>query len=139
MHWKPGVRGAEGGLADWSSSHPRRRGKLEKMTQEAVRVRRHIPAEKKYAILEELRQSTGNKSEILRREGLYTADVQRYEAIAREGAIRALGLSRPGRRSPLEVTAKEYELLKNELARKDKALSEMAVEFTILKKKVNGE
>jgi len=109
------------------------------MTQGAVRIRRHIPAEKKYAILEELRQSTGNKSEILRREGLYTADIQRYEVIAREGAIRALGLSRPGRRSSHEVTAKEYELLKNDLARKDKALSEMAVEFTILKKKVNGE
>jgi hypothetical protein len=33
----------------------------------------------------------------------------------------------------------EYESLKKDLARKDKALSEMAVEFTILKKKVNGE
>ena len=109
------------------------------MTQEAVRVRRHIPAEKKYAILEELRHCTGNKSEILRREGLYSADVQRYEAIAREGAIHALGLSRPGRRSSQEVSVAEHELLKSELARKDKALSELAVEFTILKKKVNGE
>jgi hypothetical protein len=109
------------------------------MTQTAVRTRRHIPAEKKYAILEELRQSTGNKSEILRREGLYTADVQRYETIAREGAIRALGLSRPGRKRYNEVSVSEHELLKKELARKDKALSEMAVEFTILKKKVNGE
>jgi hypothetical protein len=109
------------------------------MTQEAVRVRRHIPAEKKYAILEELRHCTGNKSEILRREGLYTADVQRYEAIAREGAIHALGLSRPGRRKSQDVSVAEHESLKNELARKDKALSEMAVEFTILKKKVNGE
>lgn len=109
------------------------------MTQTAVRIRRNIPAEKKYAILEELRQSTGNKSEILRREGLYTADIQRYEAIAREGAIRALGLSRPGRKSSKDVPVIEHELLKKELARKDKALSEMAVEFTILKKKVNGE
>jgi hypothetical protein len=109
------------------------------MTQTAVRIRRHLPAEKKYAILEELRQCTGNKSEILRREGLYTTDVQRYEAIAREGAIRALGLSRPGRKSPQEVSVAEYDSLRKDLARKDKALSEMAVEFTILKKKVNGE
>jgi transposase-like protein len=109
------------------------------MTQTSVRIRRHLPPEKKYAILEELRQGTGNKSEILRREGLYTADIQRYEAIAREGAIKALGLSRPGRKGPKDVSAIEHESLKKELARKDKALSEMAVEFTILKKKVNGE
>lgn len=109
------------------------------MTQTTVRIRRHLPAEKKYAILEELRQNTGNKSEILRREGLYTTDIQRYEAIAREGAIRALGLSRPGRTRSMEVSMAEHDSLKKELARKDKALSEMAVEFTILKKKVNGE
>jgi hypothetical protein len=98
-----------------------------------------LPAEKKYAILEELRQNVGAKAEILRREGLYTTDVQRYEAIAREGAIRALGQSRPGRRRSNEVSVAEYESLKKELARKDKALSEMAVEFTIIKKKVDGE
>ncbi len=109
------------------------------MTQTAVRIRRHLPAEKKYAILEEVRKSTGNKSEILRREGLYTADIQRYEAIAREGAIKALGQSRPGRRRTTEVSVTEHESLKKDLARKDKALSELAVEFTILKKKVNGE
>ncbi len=109
------------------------------MTQKAVRIRRIIPAEKKYAILEELRQSTGNKSEILRREGLYTTDVQRYEEIAREGAIRALGLSRPGRKPSKDVSVAEHESLKKELARKEKALGELAVEFTILKKKVNGE
>jgi len=109
------------------------------MTQTPVRIRRHLPPEKKYAILEELRQNTGSKSEILRREGLYTTDVQRYEAIAREGAIRALGQSKPGRKRSHEVSTEEHELLKRELARKDKALSELAVEFTILKKKVNGE
>jgi hypothetical protein len=102
------------------------------MTQTAVRARRLISAEKKYALLEELRQSTGNKSEILRREGLYTAAVQRYEAIAREGAR---GISRRGRKRSKEVSVAEHELLKKDLARKDKALSELAVEFTILKKK----
>jgi hypothetical protein len=136
MEWKPGLRGAEGGLGRLTlPSTPAAAERNKKMTQTAVRIRRHLPAEKKYAILEELRQSSGNKSEILRREGLYTTDVQRYEAIAREGAIRALGLSRPGRKRPKEVSVAEYESLKSELARKDKALSEMAVEFTILKKK----
>ena len=120
-------------------SHPSTTKKWSTMTQTTVRTRRNLPAEKKYAILEELRQNVGTKSEILRREGLYTADVQRYEAIAREGAIRALGLSRPGRKRSKEVSVTEFESLRRELARKDKALSEMAVEFTILKKKVDGE
>ena len=105
------------------------------MTQTGIRIRRHLPAEKKYAILEELRQCSGSKSEILRREGLYTADIQRFEATAREGAIRALGLSRPGRKCTQEISVTEYESLKKDLARKDIALSELAVEFTILKKK----
>jgi len=134
------VRGAEGGLGRLElPSPPTANRKQGKMKQEPVRIRRNIPAEKKYAILEELRQCTGNKSEILRREGLYTADIHRYEIVAREGAIHALGLSRPGRKSSVEISAIEHDLLKKELARKDKALSEMAVEFTILKKKVNGE
>jgi hypothetical protein len=73
------------------------RGKLQtEMTQKAVRIRHIIPAEKKYAILKELRQSTGNKSEILRREGLYTTEVQRYEEIAREGAIKGSGIVETG-------------------------------------------
>lgn len=132
--------GAEGGLGRLElPSNSRDSRKVEQMTQTAVRIRRNIPAEKKYAILEEFRQCTGNRSEILRREGLYTADIQRYEVIARDGAISALRQSRPGRKSIKEVSVVEHESLKSELARKDRALSEMAVEFTILKKKVNGE
>ena len=77
----------------------------------------------------------------MRREGLYSADLQRFDQIAREGAIKALGLSRPGRKKKIEqdVTPEAYESLKRELARKEKALAELAIEFTILKKKVNGE
>lgn len=109
--------------------------------QNHVRKRRKLPAEKKYAILEEVKQNNGTKAEILRREGLYTTDLQRFEEIAREGAIKALGRSRPGRRKKLEqeITPEAFESLKRELSRKEKALAELAIEFTILKKKVNGE
>ena len=109
--------------------------------QQSVRKRRILPAEKKYAILEEIRQNSGAKSEIMRREGLYSTDVQRYEELAREGAIKALGLSRPGRkkRHEQDVSYEAHETLKRELDRKEKALAELAIEFTILKKKVNGE
>jgi len=110
--------------------------------QNSIRKRRVLPAEKKYAILEEIRQNNGTKSEIMRREGLYSADVQRFEEIAREGAIKALGLSRPGRKKKghgEEVAFEAHESLKRELQRKEKALAELAIEFTILKKKVDGE
>ena len=108
--------------------------------QNKIRKRRKLPAEKKYAILEEVKQNTGTKAEILRREGLYSADIQRFDEIARAGAIKALGLSRPGRKKKIEqdVTPEAYESLKRELVRKEKALAELAIEFTILKKKVNG-
>ena len=109
--------------------------------QNEVRQRRHLPAEKKYAILEEIKQNSGQKSEILRREGLYTGDVQRFEEVARNGAIKALGQSRPGRKkkNEREITFVEYESLRRELDKKNEALVELALEFTILKKKVNGE
>lgn len=109
--------------------------------QNKVRKRRKLAAEKKYAILEEVKQHGETKAEILRREGLYTTDLQRFEEIAREGAIKALGQSRPGRRKKLEqeITPEAFESLKRELSRKEKALAELAIEFTILKKKVDGE
>lgn len=109
------------------------------MVNESIRKRRKLPAEKKYAILEEFRLTNSPKAEILRREGLYSTDIQRFERIAREGAIAALGKSRPGRHGEQDVPFAQHEALKQELARKETALCELATEFTILKKKVNGE
>jgi len=106
-----------------------------------VRKRRKLAAEKKYAILEEIKQNGNAKAEILRREGLYSTDIQRFEEVAKTGAIKALGQSRPGRMKKIEdeMTPERYISLKEELLRKEKALAELAIEFTILKKKVNGE
>jgi hypothetical protein len=109
------------------------------MKQNDVRKRRKLSGEKKYAILEEFKRNSGSQSEILRREGLYSADIQRYEEVAREAAIKALNQSRPGPRRQQDVSIQEYESLKRDLCRRDMALSELAIEFTILKKKVNGE
>jgi hypothetical protein len=109
--------------------------------QKEVRKRRSLSAEKKYALIEEIRQNNSTKAEILRREGLYTADINRFEDVARKGAIKALGQSRPGRKKNIEkeVSIEAFEAIKYELDRKEKALAELATEFIILKKKVNGE
>jgi integrase len=109
--------------------------------QNIIRQRRHLSAEKKYSILEEIKQDSSLKSEILRREGLYSADLQRFEDVARNGAIKALNESRPGRKrkNQKDVSFDEYESLLREIESKNQALVELALEFTVLKKKVNGE
>lgn len=79
---------------------------------------------------------TGTKADVLRREGLYTGDIQRFEDIARKGAINALAQSRPRRRKKIVqgVSVEAFEAMKHERSRKEKALAELATEFTILKK-----
>jgi len=57
--------------------------------QNKNRKRRNLSAEKKYAILEEIKHKSDTKGEVLRREGLYSSDIQRFEDIAREGALKA--------------------------------------------------
>ena len=107
--------------------------------QNGPRKHRNLGAEKKYQILEETKRSPGKKGEILRREGLYSGDLRRYEEIVRVAGIKALGQSRPGKKRAYEVPVEQYESLQRDLARKEKALAELSVEFTVLKKKVNGE
>jgi hypothetical protein len=109
------------------------------MANNMIRKRRKLSGIKKYSILEEWRKEGTKKGELLRREGLYSADIQRFEQISREGAIEALDKSRPGRHGKPDVPFAEHEALRQELARKETALCELATEFTILKKKVNGE
>lgn len=110
------------------------------MKNKDPRKRRKLSGEKKYTLVEEIKQDSGNKTEILRREGLYSGDIKRFEEIAKQGAIKALNESHPGRRKKhMDVSPEEHERLKRDLERKDKALAELSVEFLILKKKVNGE
>jgi len=109
------------------------------MSSKEVRKRRKLSGEKKYSILDEIRKNPEKKAEILRREGLYSSDIQRFEEAAREASIKALNASRPGPKKAVEIPLKDHEALQRELARKEKALAELSVEFTILKKKVNGE
>jgi hypothetical protein len=45
--------------------------------------------------------------------------------------------SRPGRKRRA-VSAEEYDMLKRELEEKERALADLSVELTILRKKTNG-
>ena len=77
--------------------------------------------------------------EILRRYGLYSSDLVRIRKIVEEGAIEALANSVPGRKRIKTVSKEQYNQLEDELDEKQKALAEMSVLFTSLKKKVNLE
>ena len=96
------IEGTEGGRRPTGVPSIKRAEKDTKIMQNKPRKRRKLPAEKKYAILEEVKQNAGTKAEILRREGLYSADLHRFDEVAREGAIKALGQSRPGRKKKIE-------------------------------------
>lgn len=107
--------------------------------QAGPRKRRNLSGEKKFQVLEEIKQHPGKKGEILRREGLYRNDLQRYDEIVREAGIKALGQMRPGKKRPREVPIEQHEALQREHEKQEKALAALTVEFLALKKKVNLE
>ena len=100
------------------------------------KVRRKLSAEKKFQIYLEAQRSDQPVGDILRREGLYAADLTRIRDQVREGALERLS-ARPGKR-PQMVPMESYEALKQELEKKERALAEYAMELTIMQKKTNG-
>lgn len=101
--------------------------------------RRRLSASKKWQIYQECQQPDTVIGEVLRKHGLYSTDLQRIRRAVEEGALAALGESGVGRKKITTVPKEEYDLISAELAEKEKALAEMSVLFTSLKKKVNLE
>ena len=101
--------------------------------------KRRLSAEEKWQIYRECEEPGAKVGEILRKYGLYSSDLQNIRKMVKEGSLDRLRQSRPGRRKVTTVPVKDYEELESELARKEKALAEMTVMFTALKKKVNLE
>ncbi len=104
-----------------------------------IKKRRRLSAEKKWQIYQECQQPDAKLGEILRRYGLYSSDLIRIRKTVEEGAIEALANSVPGRKRIKTVPKEQYNQLQDELDEKQKALAEMSVLFTSLKKKVNLE
>jgi hypothetical protein len=107
--------------------------------QQAPRKRKRLSGEKKYQVLLEVKSNPGKKGEILRREGLFQGDLKRYDDIAKDASIKALGQMRPGKKRQLEIPIEQHESLQREFAIQEKTLAQLTVEFMALKKKVNGE
>lgn len=98
---------------------------------------RILTPEKKFQIFLETQRGETPTGEILRREGLYSSDLARIRQQVKDGAIDRLA-TRPGKRRRPPVAANEYEALKRELEEKERALADLSVELTILRKKTNG-
>ena len=101
--------------------------------------KRRFSAEEKWQIYRECEQPGAKVGEILRKYGLYSSDLQNIRKMVKEGSLERLRQSKPGRKKVTNVSIKDYEQLESDLARKEKALAEMTVMFTALKKKVNLE
>lgn len=95
--------------------------------------KKRLTAQRKLELYLETRQKDANLGEILRRHGVHLNDLRRIEAVVKRAALEALKVRRNGN-GPAAVGSGEYDALVEELARKEQALSELTVEYTLLKK-----
>jgi transposase-like protein len=101
--------------------------------------RRRLSAEEKWSIYKECEQDEAKIGEILRKHGIYSSDLQNIRQAVQEGALDRLRDQVPGRKKVKTVDIDAYNLLEQDLLMKEKALAELSVLFTSLKKKVNLE
>ena len=103
---------------------------------EGKRKRRILSPEKKFQIFLESQTCKTPVGEILRREGIYSTDLNRIRQKVKEGALERLA-DRPGTKKKT-VSQDEYDALKRELEEKERALADLSVELAVLRKKTNG-
>ena len=98
--------------------------------------RRYFSPEKKFQIFLESQRGDTPVGEILRREGIYSTDLNRIRNKVKEGALEHLA-ARPGAKKKT-VSQEDYDALKRELEEKERALADLSVELVVLRKKTNG-
>jgi transposase-like protein len=109
------------------------------MATHGKKQRRRLSAEEKWNIYQECEKPGIKIGEVLRKHGLYSSDLQLIRRDIKEAAMERLSQSKPGRKKSKVVPVEERDRLKKELEEKEKALVELSVMFTTLKKKVNLE
>lgn len=100
--------------------------------------KRRLTAQKKFEIYLETKQPGAKIGEILRREGIHLNDLREIEELVERGAIGALKTRGPGRGPRRRIDPLEYDQLKQELKEKERAISDLMVEYTLLKKSENS-
>ena len=100
--------------------------------------KKKLSVEEKWRIYQETSVNDAPIGEILRKYGMYPAELAKIRQQVEEGAKKELGRNKYLKRN-MDVSYSEYEKLKTELAGKEKALAEMGQEYLLIKKKVNLE
>jgi transposase-like protein len=100
--------------------------------------KKKLSVEEKWRIYQEASSPGAQVGEILRKNGMYPAELSKIRQLVEKAAKEELGRNKY-RKRPVKVDYDEYEKLKFELAANQKALAEMSQEYLILKKKVNLE
>lgn len=99
---------------------------------EGVRRRRKLSAEDKYQIFLEASRGDVPVAAVLRKWGVYSSDLARIREQVRRGALEALARGNgKAKEDPRMVQ------LKGEKARLEEAIKELAIENTLLRKKVD--
>ena len=93
-----------------------------------------LTAERKFRIFLETRGTETPVGEILRRHGLTLEDLRAIEATVERAAIAGLKIRAGHRTLTAPVTPEEHERVCQELREKERALAELSVEYTLLKK-----
>ncbi|MBU4467313.1 MAG: hypothetical protein KKC39_01020 [Candidatus Omnitrophica bacterium] len=116
------------------------------MTQDTVNIgnngnpegkkRKNLSSHEKWQIFLETTAKDAPVGEILRRHGLYSADLTKIRKQAEAGALQELGRKKYSKK-PCSVPRDEYEKIKAELTAKEKALAQMSEEYLILKKRTD--
>lgn len=98
------------------------------------RKRKRLTAKRKFEIYLATRQVGAKIGEILRREGIHLNDLREIEELVERGAVGALKSKGPGRGVRRKIDPLEYDQVKQELREKERAMSDLMVEHTLLKK-----
>jgi hypothetical protein len=97
---------------------------------------KRLTAKRKFEVYLATREKDAPIGEILRKYGMHLSELKEIEHIVESTAIEALKVRNKHRLNDT-VSSSEYHAVLTELQRKEKALAEMTVEYTLLKKNDN--
>ena len=100
-----------------------------------AKPRKKLTPEQKYQIFLETQRGDVSTATVLRKWGIHSSDLTRIRMQVRQGALESLARGNRSGRPPQEPP--EVTTLKAEKARVEEALKELAIENTLLRKKVS--
>lgn len=107
------------------------------MLDNGTKGRKKLNAQEKFEIFLETCRGDVAIAQVLRKHGLYFTDLKRIREKVERGALRELSHKAQSGNGLGEITRAAYESLKAEKERLEKALIELSIENTLLKKKLS--